>query len=166
MTLAEEIAKMVLTMLESGEWSSASPTHTNKLKQINQIEYPDLEALLKENISDPEEAKRQLDIDETTKTVKEMIDGNIGEVQRFTRTQFGNIRGFANNPVQFMVQSVFTKFAKGAGIAALALLFFDVIQFVINELLKPGRALDVRFKRDINNEILAFRSRAESRRSS
>jgi hypothetical protein len=53
------------------------------------------------------------------------------------------------------------KFAKGAGVAALALIIFEAVKFVISELIKPGRFLDTRFKRDIREEILQFQRRQD-----
>ena len=75
-----------------------------------------------------------------------------------------NLKEFVANPTQFMIHSVFRKFAKGAGIIALALIIFEAVKWIISELLKPGRLLDVRFKRDINNEIIAFRRREDQQK--
>ena len=63
-----------------------------------------------------------------------------------------------------MMGTVFKKMAKGAGVVGLALILMEVVKFIINELLKPGRLLDRRFKRDIEREIFAFRSREEKQK--
>ena len=81
-----------------------------------------------------------------------------------TSNQYGNIRELANNPASFMMNTMFRKLAKGAGIIGFALLIFEAVKWIISELMKPGRMLDIRFKRDINNEIIAFRQREEQQK--
>ena len=143
MTLAQEINRMIRTALESLEITSAggASPNINTVIQVNQEDNPDLEALIREGSLDTESAK-----------------------QRFTSSQFGNLKEFVSNPAQFMIQTVFRKFAKGAGIFALALIIFEAVKWIISELLKPGRFLDLRFKRDINQEIIAFRQREDQQR--
>ncbi len=165
MTLAEEINRMIERVIESLEITSANPTHINHVIQINQKESPDLEKLIREaQTTDPDSIKRQVDITDTIKSQKQMISGNVGDIQRMTENQFGNIKALANNPVGFFMSSIMRKFAKGAGIAAFALFFFEIVKYIISELLKPGRFLDRRFRRDITKEILAFRSREEKQK--
>ena len=41
---------------------------------------------------------------------------------------------------------------------------FEAVQWIISELMKPGRWLDRRFRREIENEILRFRSREEKQK--
>lgn len=155
----------VKRMLESIKISSAGDTNRNINVVVSIDDVPDLEASLKQlEQDDPEISERNSIIDKTVGQVTDFGKGNVGEVQRMTSQQFGNIRSFALNPFQFMIQSVFSKFKSGAGIGALALVFFEVVKFIISELLKPGRFLDRRFKRIINNEILSFRSREEKQK--
>ena len=73
----------------------------------------------------------------------------------------GNIRGFVNNPAAFMFSAFMRKFGKGVGVVALALVIFEAVKFIISEMLKPGRLLDLRFKRVITKEIIAFRRRED-----
>jgi len=161
--LAEEIKRMIEEILQNTDWTSASPNFTNKVKQINATALPDLEEFIREG-KEEEDVKRSQAIDTAVERVDTFDKGNIGEVHRFTREQFGNVRSLAHNPIQFLITGVFGKFAKGAGVAALALVFFEVVKFIIDELLKPGRFLDRRFRRDISKEILAFRSREEKQK--
>ena len=162
-TLAEQIKQFFEDMLTVTDFTSASPQFTNKVKQFNPVSLPDFEATIRES-TETEDIQRQNEIDDAVETVTSYKRGNVDEVARFSREQFGNVKGFATDPVGFIIQGVFGKFAKGAGVAALALVFFGVVQFIISEMLKPGRFLDRRFRRDITNEILAFRSREEKQK--
>ena len=161
MGLTEEFRRT----LESLRITSAGGNNPVENKIISVGELPDLDAAIREGQqNDPDFVKEKTAVDNSVARVKDFDRGNVGQIQSLTSNQFGNLRGFALNPVGFMISSVFNKFAKGAGIAGLALIFFEVIKFVIAELLKPGRFLDRRFKRDISNEILAFRSREEKQK--
>ena len=173
MTLSETINKMMETILESAEFTSANPTHINRLIQINTLENPDLEKEIQQLIKkrDSDDLKDNLDfkkqqeqIKESTETIKRIKESNLQDVMDMTTAQFGNIKSFAVNPTGFIVQSVFRKLAKGAGVLIIVTLIFEAVKFIIDELLKPGRLLDRRFKRDINEEILAFRRREEKQK--
>ena len=161
--------------LESAEFTSASPGHINNLIQVNAIESPDFESEIKALIQEDKTIKTdtvptEAEMQQTKKLdgVVEKLDvfdkGNIGEVQRFSAEAFGNVKSLANNPTSFIFQTFMRKFAKGAGVVALALLIFEAVQWIIGELMKPGRWLDRRFRRDIEHEILAFRSREEKQK--
>ncbi len=169
------INAMFQRSLESAEFTSASPGHINNLIQVNAIESPDFEAEIKKIIEDTkkeiksdkpdtEVVKKEREQESIAKKIKSFDKGNIGEVERFTAEQFGNVKSMASDPAQFIFRAFFKKFAKGAGIIALALLIFEAVKWVIAELLKPGRWLDRRFRRDIEHEILAFRSREEKQK--
>jgi hypothetical protein len=179
LTLSELINEMIQRQLESSEFTSANPTHINTFIQTNAIESPDIEDEIKRIISENSQPQKQtgttrLDVDSTKKEKTELKTfknkltafdkGNVGEIQSLTSAQFGNVRQLASNPVQFMMGTVFKKLAKGAGVVGLALILMEVVKFIINELLKPGRLLDRRFKRDIEREIFAFRSREEKQK--
>jgi hypothetical protein len=169
-------------MLESSEWTSAGRVDnvSNKLKTAGVPENPDLEdevkKLLEDNgkttkqsgtgkfVDDDYVKAREKKINSLTKKVEFFDKGNMADIQSMTSAQFGNVRSLATNPVQFMMGTVFKKLAKGAGVIGLALIIMEAVKFIINESLKPGRFLDRRFKRDIENEIFAFRSREEKQK--
>ena len=173
--ISDLINQMFQRSLESAEFTSASPGHINNLIQVNAIESPDFEAEFKRLIED---AKKEIKSDkpdteilkkekqqkEVTDKLKTWDKGNIGEIHNFTSEQFGNVKSLASDPSQFMFRTFMKKFAKGAGVIALALIIFEAVKWVISELLKPGRWLDRRFRRDIEHEILAFRSREEKQK--
>ena len=73
-----------------------------------------------------------------------------------TSEQFGNIKSIATNPFQFISSIFIKKLVRGGIIVGIALLIFEMIQFIIAELMKPGRWLDRRFRRISRDEILTF----------
>ena len=172
--ISELINQMIQRMLESSEWTSANPTHINTFIQANAIDNPDFENEIKQLVKeqgdkvgptqDIDGKKSDKQLVENTKQLKLLDKSNMGEINRLTSTQFGNIREIATNPTGFVTKAFLRKFAKGAGVIALALIIFEAVKWVISELLKPGRMLDIRFKRDINNEIIAFRRREEQQK--
>ena len=172
--ISEIINSMIARVLESAEWTSADPTHINTLIQINAEDNPDFETEIKQLVREggddiPSEAETQIKTQvKETKTIQDKLkaidDSNLGEVQQFTSQQFGNIRQLANNPTGFIIQTFMKKFAKGVGVIAFALIIFEAVKWIIAELLKPGRMLDIRFKRDINKEIIAFRRREDQQK--
>ena len=179
-SLSELINSMIKRVVEGAEYTSASPGFTNKLKSFDGEENPDLEAEVKRLLTDNDKTSKQSGtakfIDEDSikarekkltslsKKVELFDKGNMAEIQSLTSAQFGNVRALATNPVQFMMGTVFKKLAKGAGVIGLALIIMEAVKFIINESLKPGRLLDRRFKRDIEREIFAFRSREEKQK--
>lgn len=163
---------MIQRMLESAEFTSASPGHINTLIQVNAEDNPDFETeikqLVKENGATTTSGKDDNNIKQqtkqtnaNTKELKRLDKTNMAEINRLTSSQFGNIREIATDPTGFMVRTFLKRFAKGAGVIALAMIIFEAVKWVISEMLKPGRMLDIRFKRDINKEIIAFRRREE-----
>lgn len=168
---------MIKNVLQSSEWTSASPGHINHFIQANSSEDIDFESEIKDIIEKrdsvkggltkpktEDEIKTEKSINKVTKKLKSFDKGNVGDIQRFSSEQFSNVKGLASNPTQFIMGTFFKKFAKGAGVVALALLIFEAVQWIISELMKPGRWLDRRFRRDIEHEILAFRSREEKQK--
>lgn len=161
--ITDSINRKIQKAIESLEITSANPTHINRVIQINEIDNEDIDSMIQKE-STGLDTKQQKKTEETIKKVDLWDDGNIGEINRFTTSQWGNLRDFVSNPVQFMMQAVFRKMAKGLGVAAFALLIFEAVQWIISELLKPGRMLDIRFKRVTRDEIIAFRRREDQQR--
>ncbi len=166
MTLAEVINRMVLVQLESANFTSASPDHINKLINVESEDSPDLETEVQNvvNGEDEDGALSDPDFNQNPKksndTIKKLEGSNLGDMSDLSSQQVGNIKNLAQNPVKSL-GSTFTKFAKIAGPVALAAILWETVQFIISELLKSGRLLDRKFKRDIRFEILAFKTREE-----
>jgi len=159
---------MIEQILLSSTWTSAGGNNPvdNFVKEVRGIDTPDLESELKEltSSSGADVGGKQSDVTVLKKSFKKLDSGNVGEVTRMTSAQFGNIKAFALNPAGFLIGTVMRKAFKGAGILLLASLIFEAVKFIISELLKPGRLLDIRFKRDIRRELMFFRLREEQQK--
>lgn len=152
-----KLTEAVNRLISSLQITSASPGHINEVLQSDPS--IDLDEIFGEIKTKETEANKK-----TKKTVEGWDKGQVGEIQRFSSNQFGNIREFARNPFTFILKNVFGKVAKGAGVIALAVIIFEAVKFIISELLKPGRFLDRRFKRDIDNELLQFKRREDQQK--
>ncbi len=164
MTLSEQINRMIQTVLESADFTSANPTHINHLIQINAIDNPDLEDELKDIIDDTS-IKGNKEVKDNIKKVKKFDAGNVGEIQRMTTEQFSNIKTLVNDPVQLVFGALakkIPKVVKGGVIAGIIFVVAEeVTKLIIEELQKPGRPFDIRLKRKIEDEIIIFRRREE-----
>jgi len=171
------INSMIETVLNGAEFTSANPDHINELIAINTTENPDFEVeikkIIKENTTGKsggfgdadDQAKKDKQAFSDVKDKVTLFDkGNVGEVNAFTSAQMGNVRQLATDPTGFIIQTFMKKFAKGVGVIALALIIMEAVKWIISELLKPGRMLDIRFKRDISKEIIAFRQREDQQK--
>ncbi len=164
MSLADEINNMIKKVVTSMLITSAggdSPK-TNKVIDFD-TDNPDLEDMIKSG-TDDSNLKEEKKTKETLKKVERFDKGNVGKVNQFTSAQFGNLQGFVQDPAGFIVGKVFGKLAKGVGVIAFALIIFEAVKFIIRELLKPGRLLDLRFKRTVQNELIAFRRREDQQK--
>ena len=185
MAVSEEIQKMILTALESMEVTSANPTHINKLIQVNNMDVANLDAILEEEIKRVTTTQKdnkaqkisgranteEFDISthpefiKTNKKIKSIDSGNIKEIQEMTSKQFGNIKSLSTNPASFVIRALGTKIGKAGAKAGLvgfvALIAAEVANFVIDELYKPGRLKDPRFREAIDQQILKFMERRE-----
>lgn len=94
------------------------------------------------------------------KPVKEKMDkmdqGNVKKIQALSSKQFGNLTSLASNPAGFFSTGLIRILAKATGAVGIALVLMAFINFVIDEAMKPGRALDRRFKRLAGDEIMQF----------
>ena len=167
MTLADEINKMIRTVLDSSTWTSAGGKNPvdNFIKEFRGIENPNLE----------EEIKEQLEISSTGQIKEEKQEninsavlafevGNVGKLEKLSSQQFGNLQGFARDPVNFVFGTItkkLGKFARFGVFAFFAILIEQMIKFALNELMQPGRPWDRRFKRVIQEEVLLFTDRKE-----
>jgi hypothetical protein len=148
-----------------------------RIEDVNVIESPDFEKEISELIKENSGVKSGVfgDADDQAKKDKQAFNdvkdkvtifdkGNVGEINQFTSSQMGNVRQIATDPTGFIIQTFMKKFAKGVGVVALALIIMEAVKWIISELLKPGRMLDIRFKRDISKEIIAFRQREDQQK--
>ena len=156
-----KLTEAVNRLLSSVQTSSASPGHINEFLQSDPS--IDLDEALTDALQDTD-VKGQKEVSESVKKVKSFEKGNVGEINRMVSSEFGNIREMARNPFTFIFKTFFRKFAKGVGVIALVVIISEAVKFIISELLKPGRFLDRRFKRDIDNELLQFKKREDQQK--
>jgi small-conductance mechanosensitive channel len=116
-----------------------------------------------EQISDltKAEAVKKEQLKGINEELKQFDNTSLSDLKNLTKEQTGNIQSFSRDPFKFMLTKFFKKFAKGAGVLALATVIFAAVHLIITELMKPGRFLDRRFKRMAQKEILLFNSREE-----
>lgn len=162
---------MIQRILESAEWTSANPTHINRLIQVNQVDNPDFEADIqklvepdsptKDIISKEKTKENQEKIENVSNKITEFEKGNVGKIQKFSSEHFGNITSIANNPIGFIFGKIGSKFVRGGVIIGFILLVEQIVNFAIDEMMKPGRWLDRRLKVMIDEQVLIFTRRQE-----
>jgi len=158
-TLTDAVRRLV----ESLQITSAGGD-SPKINEVLQLDQSiDLDEALEDSRIESE-TKETKKISNAVEKVERFDKGNVGDVQRFTSAQINNLKDFVQNPAGFVISIFIKKFAKGVGVIAFALIIFEAVKFVISELLKPGRFLDLRFKRDITKEIISFRKREEQQK--
>ena len=162
MTLAEKIERIVATMLEGSDFTSASPGFINKTIQVGIAPAEDLEDDIEEIVNKTTTGR---DNKETSEKVEELDLGNVGELQRMTNTQFGNIRQIATNPFAFFLGIFSRRVIRAASAVGFVFILFEIVKFIIGELMKPGRALDRAFKRLAANETFLFFTRQEQEKA-
>ena len=154
--ISDKVNKLIENILRSSTWTSAGEQRVdNFIKELRGSESFDIETDIKKFVDNESD---------TGKKFKLADKGNMGELNRFTSAQFGNVRELAQNPVGFIMSVFIKKFAKGVGVIAFAVIMFEVVKTIIKELLQPGRLLDLRFKRDITKEIMAFKRREDQQK--
>lgn len=164
MTLADEINRMIETVVSSLKITSANPNHINKLHEENIFTFstPDLEKFIREDVdADKGDIAGRSKNTSVKNDLALLKQGNVGQIQQMSSKQFSNIRSMATNPAGFIMGAFLSKFTRGAGYAALALLAVEVAKFLALELFKPGRIFDVRFRQAIDKQILVFMERKE-----
>jgi len=173
-SISEKINLMFQRMLESSEFTSASPGHINTLIQINSTEEQDFESDIERIVIDQTKKQRKdlndtvkLDpktekkIDNSDSKIKSLISGNVGDLQKMSTEQFGNVKSLAVDPFGFVTRSILKKIKTGAGILFIVAIAIEVAKFLIEELFKPGRPFDIRFREQIDKQIIKFLTRKE-----
>jgi len=135
--------------------TSANPQHTNEVfagsAEINPADFDRIiEAEINKAIAQSAEFKP------VAEKVNQYSTGNVEAINNLSSKHFGNLQSIARGPFAF-VQMVLTKqLVKAAAGVGLALIIMQLINFAIDESMKPGRILDRRFKRLAANEVLLF----------
>ena len=127
-----------------------------------------IETKLKKGVDprDPKVIKAKLEAKKNALLLKQFKQGPVGKLNSFTSEQFSNLRQAATNPGAFIVGAFTKKLGKYGGAAAkggifaiIALLVYETILFVLDQLMQPGRWLDRRFKRLARLETMNFYER-------
>ena len=173
--ISDSINAMIKRMLESSEWTSANPTHINTFIQANSVDDPDFEKEIEDIIRAEAKAesttskesgklsddKQKKNIADTKLKVDGMMSGNLGDLSKMSTEQFGNIRQVATNPFGFFTRTILKKLRTGFGILFIVTIAIEVAKFIIDEMFKPGRAFDQRFREQIDKQIIQFTTRKE-----
>jgi len=156
-TFTDVLRSFVEKALFSQSISSASPQKMaeggNKTLSVD-INPADFDRILEAEIN------KSIATSPAFKPTKEKVDqfsrGNVQKIQSLSTKAFGNIQSIATAPMQYMnglLTKTLVKATAGVGIALVLLAF---INFALDEAMKPGRALDRRFKRLAGDEIMSF----------
>lgn len=117
---------------------------------------------------DPDQLKAKLQAKKDALLIKEFKDGPVGMVHRFTQAQASNLMKFTTSPGQFFIAGMGKALkrlggaaTKGGLIGIIALIVYEITLFALDELMKPGRPLDRRFKRIARLETMNFYDRIQ-----
>lgn len=117
---------------------------------------------------DPDQLKAKLQAKKDALLIKEFKDGPVGMVHRFTQEQASNLMKFTSSPGQFFIAGLGKALkrlggaaTKGGIIGIIALIVYELTLFALDELMKPGRPLDRRFKRIARLETMNFYDRIQ-----
>lgn len=139
----------------------------NEIKNLED-EIKEIQKRLKKGVDpkDPQIIKDKLDVKKNRLLIKEFKEGPLGIVHNFTQEQTANLRKFTSNPGQFFISGLGKVLGrlggaamKGGLIGIIALIVYEISLFVLDEMMKPGRPLDRRFKRIARLETMNFYER-------
>ena len=157
--VAEEDRQFVENL--SSDIATADPNNA-LTKEIKEIE----KRLKEKQKDDPEQIKKELEAKRDRLLLKEFKEGPVGIVNDFTTKQANNLKSFVTNPAQFLVAGLTKKLGKygtaltkGGLVGILAVLVYETVLFVMDQLMQPGRPLDRRFKRIAQIETMNFYER-------
>lgn len=158
MGLTDKIQRLIQDAFRGARITSASPGHINEVIDVAFTDIPDLDVEISKILTEDSTFKR------FTKDNKEKVEKiEKHPLLNFTQDQIQNVTAMASNPAGFLISTVFRKFAKGAGVLTLAVILFEAVKVIVDELFKPGRILDTRFRETIDRQLIVFMSRKEQK---
>ena len=147
--MPEENVKIVIEF--ETEETKAEETKEVKEKKVDDEGSKDVKKI--------KEKREQTTVNETVGAFK---SGNVGEIQKLAQSQYSNIQQLAKNPAGFFVSLLNKKLIKGGLILAFIIFIKEIIIDVIKSFfLDPGKPLDPRFKRKIQDEVLGIISQRD-----
>jgi len=148
---------------EAGELSEEEQKEITRLKdEIKKIN----KEIRDKKPEDVESLKEKLKIAENSLELKRLRESPVSIVRDLTQEAAGNLRKFTTSPGQFFMAGlgkIFKKVggaaSKGGIIGIIALIVYEATLFALDEMMKPGRPLDRRFKRIAKLETMNFYER-------
>ena len=170
MTLANEINRMIKTILESSTWTSAGETRVdNFIKEFRGEENPDLEKIIQEietkDTTQPPSFKSDKDPKSVTGISKNITKEDAQGVLKKAGINPKNIPNLVALSSGKGGLSLLTSLGGAAGLTtllgplALGLSIKPITEAIIKELQRPGGFLDKRVKIDSRNEAFAVLDR-------
>ena len=165
--LAQADEQKIIQKQSQREVTTEDEQTDREIKELKK-DIKDIETQLKKGVDprDPKVIKEKLERKKNALLLKQFKQGPVGKLNSFTSAQFANLRQAATNPGAFIVGAFTKKLGKYGGMAAkgglyamIALLVYETILFVIDQLMQPGRWLDRRFRRIARVETLNFYER-------
>lgn len=101
------------------------------------------------------------DLMQSIKITEQVKASGVNDMISLTKDQMSNLIGIAKNPSGAILGMFMSRFARGAGAIALALIIMEAIQYAINYMMRDGMPLDRRFKRYVQNEVFSFLDRLQ-----
>jgi hypothetical protein len=168
---------MIKSSLEQSSFSSAGGNNPEINFLLELTDQPDedfesdITTIIKEQTksgSKTSSDKNNINSDKLKKTVQEtklktdeILSGNLGDIKKLSTEQFSNLQSVATNPFGFITKTLLRKLNKGAGVLFIVAIAIEVSKFLVNELFKPGRLFDMRFREQIDKQIIQFLNRKE-----
>ncbi len=100
--------------------------------------------------------KTESKVDDLDVQMESLLAGHVGKVQEFSTKQFGNLKSMVSNPTMFMMTAFMRKFVAAGLAVGIALFFWEIVTWVLDESFKAGRWLDRRFRRVAQEEIMGW----------
>lgn len=91
-----------------------------------------------------------------TEKIEEWEGGNVQDIQNMSSAQFGNIKSIAASPIGFIIGMLSKQLIKIVSVVGIAFLIAEIVKFVLDEAMKPGRMLDRRFRLTASEEVMNF----------
>ena len=146
--------------MTNSTWTSASPGHTNTVKEVNftLTSEGDLATGLDETL--PTTTKGQ-EMDDGLETVDRYKESGVDQVSRYTNSQVNNMNSMVRNPFTFVMGAITKGIVRGFGPPAFLIAIGKLIEAIVGVMFAPGREFDVRFREMAQDEILKFTAARE-----
>ena len=174
-----KISELINQMIERALTSAViiSPRFTDyRVAEVLVREDPDFEREIEEIIKNQEKTvkkptassdekvesdKTKKQLGEAERKLDDILTSNLGDIKKMSAEQFANVKLLATNPFSFITTTILRKLKTGAGILFIVAIAVEVAKFLILELFKPGRPFDIRFREEINAQVIQFLDRKQ-----